>query len=397
MKSKSLAFLIGIGLVLIVGFCFYQITQPNLTTKESLLFSLLLTIASVIGSGIITKYYADFSARDNLRFFALKAAEKVTNLSNELNKLAVYLHEELETSANDYNTLNEALQAKELKIEFAIQMINTLKSVNDKSLSDWQGVIGEEISAKEEEQEESEERLRDVIDKLEHLHSEIQNSPVPDETSSKDSFTDELELIKKEVRGLAAQVSGVPFTRSVSAKPKKQSVEKACPKCSSLLKYRQRPSSGGLKRVRCPACKVSLVSQFKDGIFVVEKMEPISEEFNCPICQTGLTVLLDPTSGSTANTSCSKCQASLRVTRAGNRIGVRAASLGQAAATPLDEALLEKVRKLMPSQPWPKGSGKAVANQLGVPNHVVARAIQELIKRGIYKVQIEGQLYRPVE
>ena len=120
MKSRALAIALGLFLVALVGFCFYEITQPNLTSRESLLFSVLLTIASVLGSGIVTKYYADFS-NDNLRFFALKAAEKVTNLSNELNKLTLYLHEELETSPSDYKGPSEALLAKELKIEFAIR------------------------------------------------------------------------------------------------------------------------------------------------------------------------------------------------------------------------------------------------------------------------------------
>ena len=93
-------------------------------------------------------------------------------------------------------------------------MINTLKSMNDKSLSDWQGVIGDEITAKEEQQEENEEHLRELIDKLELLHSEIQNASAVEETIYTTALERDLEIIKKEMRGLAAQVSGVPFTQS---------------------------------------------------------------------------------------------------------------------------------------------------------------------------------------
>ena len=46
----------------------------------------------------------------------------------------------------------------------------------------------------------------------------------------------------------------------------------------------------------------------------------------------------------------------------------------------------------MPKQPWPTGAAKEVAVQLGVPNSLVAAAIAELIKRGIFMTQIDGRL-----
>jgi hypothetical protein len=45
--------------------------------------------------------------------------------------------------------VDEALQAREERIESAIHLIRTLKSVNDTSLSDWEGVIGDELSSEE--------------------------------------------------------------------------------------------------------------------------------------------------------------------------------------------------------------------------------------------------------
>lgn len=79
----------------------------------------------------------------NLRTYALKAAEKVNNLSNELNLLSVYLQQELDSA--DYDSTDEELLAKEERLESAIHIINTLKSVNDTALSDWEGVIGDEL------------------------------------------------------------------------------------------------------------------------------------------------------------------------------------------------------------------------------------------------------------
>jgi hypothetical protein len=399
MKPQNFLVVLGFGVAATVILCFVEISRGNLNAKESLLFSFLLTIATMIGSGIITKYYADYSANDNLRFFALKAAEKVTNLSNELSRLALYLQDELETTKTDYGTPNEALLAKELKIEFAIQMINTLKSVNDKSLSDWQGVIGEEINARAEEQEEAEEHLRDLITRLELVHSEIENTTTKGGMADHDNLVGELDVIKREVRGLAAQVSGVPFKRAMSAKPKKQSIEKSCPKCSQILKYNQRPSIKGMKGMTCPACGTKLVSSFRDGQFSLEVNRPLEESIDCTFCHFPFKVLLDPVPGGTVVESCPACKAHLLITRAAKEIRIRSAGASSketAKIIVLSEEFLQQVKSAMPVQPWPKGAAKTAAAQLGVTQDAVDKAIRELIRRREFKLQFDGELFDPI-
>ena len=99
--------------------------------------------------------------RTNLRTYALKAAEKVTNLSNELSRLSAYLQQELDYT--DYRNTEEELQAKEERLESAIRLLSTLKSVNDTSLSDWQGVIGDELAEQREQIHEREQELRETL------------------------------------------------------------------------------------------------------------------------------------------------------------------------------------------------------------------------------------------
>ena len=83
--------------------------------------------------------------------FALKAAEKVDNLSQELDRLTAYLQQELTDAAGGapQAATPEALRLKDARIESAIHIIGTLKSVNDRSLSDWQGVIGDELDTRQ--------------------------------------------------------------------------------------------------------------------------------------------------------------------------------------------------------------------------------------------------------
>ncbi len=58
-----------------------------------------------------------------------------------------------------------------------------------------------------------------------------------------------------------------------------------------------------------------------------------------------------------------------------------------------DEELLAQVKSLMPSQPWPTGAHKEVAEKIGVSPGQVAKCINLLIKRGEFLNQIDGQLF----
>jgi hypothetical protein len=62
-----------------------------------------------------------------------------------------------------------------------------------------------------------------------------------------------------------------------------------------------------------------------------------------------------------------------------------------------DPNLLASVQSLLPSQPWPYGIHKQVADKLGIANSVVSKCIKELIRRGIFVPQVDGQLSRSEE
>ena len=87
---------IFVALVAGIILCLGVIAFRELSGTEGLLLSLILTILSMIGSWFASRYYSDVSYDANLRTFALKAAEKVNNLSNELDRLSVFLQQELD-------------------------------------------------------------------------------------------------------------------------------------------------------------------------------------------------------------------------------------------------------------------------------------------------------------
>ena len=141
--------------IVIVVFVVYKST----TATESALSALLLTLISIVATWIVADLYANYTRKQeienlneahekSLRMYALKAAEKVMNLSKELDRLSEFLVEYRD--AEDHPNLEVTLRIKEERVTGAIHIVNILKSVNDTTLSDWQGVIGDELSRKKE-------------------------------------------------------------------------------------------------------------------------------------------------------------------------------------------------------------------------------------------------------
>lgn len=387
--NRAMTLILLGGLLVGILICLLRIAFSAPSPSESVMLSALLTVFSILGSWIVSKHYSEHDFNKSLRLFALKAAEKVTNLSKELDRLSAVLQEELKDE--DYDSPQEALLAKTLRMEGAIHIIGTLKSVNDGSLSDWQGVIGAEITAKLEDQEQREETLRELLDRFESLQSkqpEIRETTQEDEETTK--LRAEVESIRDDLRLLVGQVSGLPV-RAHRAKSGKMPIQRNCPVCSQLLTYRQKQRPTSVKPVKCTNCGASLYSRQVDGEYVLRQRAPLNEEVECPVCNNKNQVTLDPVPGAIQDIDCGSCKSPIRAIRREN--GVKA-KVKEAEIAP-SKIVEGRVGEAMGPQPWPPGRARAVADQLGLPLPTVSRTIKSLIEQGIFKVQIDGKLYSP--
>lgn len=316
-----------------------------MTTNEQVLFSIFLTLASSLLSWVVSHYYYEESHSktieeikrenlSNLKIYATKAAEKVRNLSSQLLGLVTYLNEEL--ASEDYNSAEENLRAKEERIYSTIHIIQTLKSINDGSLSDWSGVIPEEIQEIKAEDRQTLEELSDLATSLEELklrHQEelgFQMEDVSDEQNKK------IEILSKKIDLLLTSVTGVT-SRPTKSTYKKEKIKKDCPECGFVVEYRQKPLVSSRKFIKCEECGTKLLSTWnlEEGFLVEVKS------------QSDHTV---------------------------------------------DEGLVESVRVKLPPQPWPKGISSLISQDLNVSHTKVTRAINTLIKRGVFKRQTNGIL-----
>lgn len=59
----------------------------------------------------------------------------------------------------------------------------------------------------------------------------------------------------------------------------------------------------------------------------------------------------------------------------------------------IDEDVIAALKEILPAQPWPQGIHKDAADKLGLTPTQVSKYIQELIRRGDFMDQIDGQLF----
>jgi len=392
-ESRTPAVIILVATLAGFGYCLWKIAH-NPTANEALLLSMFMTVLSVLASWIVSRYYAKASYEDSLRVFALKAAEKVTNLSAQLDRLANFLQESLDEQ--DFPTPGDELLAKSIRFEDAIHLLTTLRSVNDTSLSDWRGIIGDELSKQREvqlqEQEEREDRLREIMERLERIERgsiEVEKSRGAIDS---DLLDYEIRELRSEMRMLASQVSGFQWRP-----PKRKPIEAICPKCATAFEYFHNLKSEIPKSVPCPHCDAKLYAQSDGTNSVVKERKPIPETLVCPTCGKSQVHGIDPLHGTLNIYECCECHSQIRAVRSKKGINQKAVQV-VAPASPgkpaeLSEDMLERIREGMGQQPWPKGRSHEVRMDLGLSRFSIDCGIEELIRRGIFVPQVDGVLY----
>lgn len=391
--TKNLTGGITVLIFLLIG---YLLFSSDINNREAGLISLLLTILSFVVSYLVSNYFAQETYEKaieevkeqhlaNLKVYALNAAEKVGNLSNELTRLSIYLQQELEFEEDNLEMANHALSER---IESSIHIINTLKSVNDTSLSDWRGVIGDELNEQKEEQLEREfeikelvSRVEDLVNKSNHNHKQVDNSK-------------EIREIKQELSLVLNSVSGNVVTKRTSSKPVKVDVENKCPHCETELHYKQRQNEKSFKPIRCSHCGKRSTARWnsKNG-FYLEGEEQVDEKVKCIWCSEDVNIQFSNVPHTTTICSCPKCSGQMKIATTTNGFKIDKYGNNPAKKNPLTPELLIEIEKLLPAQPWEKGTHKEIAHQLEIPEYVVASAITKLIEVGKFFPQVNGVVY----
>jgi hypothetical protein len=164
MKFKNIA--IFILILIVIGSLFWiGITADNSDARESILISLILTIASVVASWLMSTHFVKESSRSEneklIDGIGEKSSEKILNQSKQLYSLEQYLDEK-------QGLLNSSKSYTDAKIylESTRNMIRLIRSSNNTYFSDWAGVVSDKLGEKINKQSNIQSKLFDDIDLL---------------------------------------------------------------------------------------------------------------------------------------------------------------------------------------------------------------------------------------
>lgn len=376
----SVVLIVVVGGALTIG----TLSKGTQTPSEALLLSVLLTFFSIGAGWLISHtFYQEDRRRqiqavrkeyeDNLEVYAVKASEKVINLSNQLARVIDYLGGELASGVSPEHTLSLLKE----RSGAAVHMLGTLKSMNDTSLSDWEGVIGDRLDAK---RKIDEQRNYDINELIEELKLSSRSET---DLASPNALVE----VVKELKRLSNFEASLPAARRGGMK------ELECPICKSGIRLRTN-AKGKIRKsaATCASCKSQLA--IIDGASAsprLEKRERKAEAVSCASCGSVAAVMLDNAVPSQASFRCDGCSEHNLAQRTHGGVTAKLIDAKEApASAPVDDALIDQVEMLLPDQPWPTGVHHEIAAKLGVRPTTVGKAIQLLIKDGRVKDQVNG-------
>lgn len=385
-RKLSIIILAALAVALAAGFIFMVMGID--TPSEGLLLRILLALISIAAAWIASRYYSEWNFRNALRTLALRDTEKVDDLSNEMDRLMVYLQQELE--AADYQSPDQELTAKEMRMEDAILLMQTLQSLNERFLNGWEDLIGKEINAHREERRERAASLRDIIRRLQALAPARTDDLLSARSANALALGGQMDSVRSQVRMVAS--IGVPLRLPRTQASSEGTALPFCPSCGNTVRYRQKAKDEPPKWVLCPSCDSKHISACDGRSFKLDVRKFVMEGIGCPMCGTQSTVELGNWLGSVANNTCEACGLQMTISRCQSGTIVMPSEQTGVVEFGTSDEMVERIRRALPSQPWPKGTSRRIANELGLTHTQVNRIISELIRRGAFGPQIDGRI-----
>jgi hypothetical protein len=160
--------IIASGAVFIIIICLVWTSQlTSIETREGLLISIILAIASGAFSWIISSHYSKASLKaENTKLIdriGEQSSEKILNQSKQLYSIEQYLDDKQEKLASE-----ESSSFGMIYLESTRNMIRIIRSANNTFLSDWAGVVSEDIRKQLTEQSNAQSQLFEDIDLITH-------------------------------------------------------------------------------------------------------------------------------------------------------------------------------------------------------------------------------------
>jgi DNA-directed RNA polymerase subunit RPC12/RpoP len=184
-----------------------------------------------------------------------------------------------------------------------------------------------------------------------------------------------------------------------------------CSSCGAQFEYIQKNKFGTIKEINCKLCGTRFLSRcVSENNFQIEPLRDVEESSVCPSCNAPISLKLSNKPGSLVDLMCANCSLPLSASRAKEGFKIRVKnSLSIVSSQPpeagpvsqmpsphppeISPEIIQAVKEAMPPQPWPVDAHKEVASRLKLDAYTVRRAINQLIKCGDFKLQLDSELF----
>lgn len=341
-----------------------------MSPRESQVVGVLTSILSALLSWFVTHLYSTQERRnaidevkkvheERLKTYALNAVEKVENLSSQMEMVLENLDSTLEQVSGETQT--ETLLIERLRSVYIL--LDVLRSTNNTFVTDWRGVIGEELR-REEALEVKIQLLRDQL-----AVQELERDRVP---SMESTLLQAEQEILKQIADLQSkkQFSTLPRRRAF-----RESGEVECCYCSQPFSVNFKASRKA-RYYRCPHCGQYLnVEHPQPDTFVPRPIPHSDKTIKCPVCGHNYAQTLPGAVGLCVESCCPRCdhEFSLALTTSGpvshNFYGKRLV------LTPKFVAL---VAKQLPEGKRTTEDVERAAGRFGCPMELIREALEQL-------------------
>lgn len=288
-----------------------------------------------------------------------------------MSRLDNYVGEALE---NRDGASTEILSEKLSAIHLALQM---LKSTNDTALSDWRGVIGEELKR----QEDISSTIDEVYEKLDRLEAMSK-----ERNSSLMELPDALNEVRQTINSAAEMIGSSGPIPIRYKKTDRMVVKASCPKCGYSQHSTLSANPDNPKVISCESCGTYLsVTLSSDGGIQENLIPTLLHEPKCVVCDNVWPVPLPEVDLYNSKTFCPRCGAHYLVHLHQTQIDLKPTG----AASP---RLLDMIKDTLDgSVPTPERILEISATT-GLPDTLVKEAVKLLIGSGQLEADTSSQV-----
>ena len=222
------------------GYAFYSIYQAELTPQETNLFAIVLTVASVLVSWLMTRMYSRYAADSNIRDNNVQVGNSVNNLKSQIRLLTRWI-----------SSRRNFLSGKGESVEYDLSLDHieqTLISIDNQITTTLQS-IGSIIGDSDRQYGELIIQIQNVVKEKQQTQEELDNALSP---AAYAEYESKLAALEEKI---------VEYTDRLSSSEPPQydrgeetSVSTTCPNCGHSKSTKMYNRAGETKMLACESC-----------------------------------------------------------------------------------------------------------------------------------------------